>query len=141
LTCSSSLDLTRARPKATSFLSVCKKIIEQLDKQKNVWPFRQPVRKEEVPDYHDIIKQPMDLQTIKQKIDMGKYSDKQEFENDVKLIFSNAKTYNQPNTVYYKYAEEVESVANKLLSNLQFDIDDRDNEEAGEIPVKKVKVK
>jgi hypothetical protein len=99
------------------------------------------VRKEEVPDYHDIIKIPMDLQTIKQKIDLGKYSNKEEFETDVRLVFSNAKTYNQPNTVYYKYAEEVESVANKLLSNLQFDIDDRENEETGENPVKKLKVK
>lgn len=82
----------------------------------------------------------MDLQTIKQKIDLGKYANKDEFEADVRLVFTNAKTYNQPNTVYYKYAEEVEAAAVKLLANLQFDIDDRE-EPAGEQPVKKVKVK
>lgn len=82
----------------------------------------------------------MDLLTIRQKIDNGKYSNKEEFEADVKLIFTNAKTYNQPNTVYYKYAEEVEAAATKLLSNLQFDIDDRE-EENGENPVKKIKAK
>jgi histone acetyltransferase len=134
------LSYSRARPKATSFVSVCRKIIEQIEKQKNVWPFRQPVRKEEVPDYYDIIKNPMDLLTVRQKIDSGKYNSKEEFEADVKLIFTNAKTYNQPNTVYYKYADEVESAATKLLANLQFDIDDRE-EDNGENPVKKIKAK
>ena len=37
----------------------------------NSWPFREPVDKNKVPDYYDIIKKPMDLQTIQRKVDLG----------------------------------------------------------------------
>ena len=37
----------------------------------NSWPFHEPVDKNKVPDYYDIIKKPMDLQTIQRKVDLG----------------------------------------------------------------------
>lgn len=39
----------------------------------DAWPFLDPVDPQEVPDYYEIIKEPMDLHTIGQRIDAGDY--------------------------------------------------------------------
>jgi hypothetical protein len=110
---------------------------------KKAWPFINPVKREEVPDYYDIVKKPMDLQTIREGIDKNRYHSKENFEDDIKLVFSNAKSYNHKNTIYYKYAVEVESYADKLLSNLKYDYDDRNIDEENNTPGvnKKIKTK
>ena len=52
-----------------------------------------------LPDYHDIIKQPMDLSTIRNKLDLAKYSSVLEFVDDVRLMFANCYFYNPPDNV------------------------------------------
>ena len=94
------------RPKGTSFKSSCKKILDQLVKHKSAWPFKYPVKKEEVPDYYEIIESPIDLQTIRENLAVNKYKSKEQFEIDIMKIFSNAKTYNLKNTIYFKCASE-----------------------------------
>ena len=46
------------------------KIIWKLirDKDNYSWPFLTPVNKRDVPDYYDIIKEPMDLETINHRL-------------------------------------------------------------------------
>lgn len=60
------------------------------------WPFYKPVDAEllGLHDYHDIIKKPMDLSTVKQKMDNREYRTGQEFASDVRLIFTNCYKYN-----------------------------------------------
>ncbi|GAP92812.2 putative tfiid associated protein [Rosellinia necatrix] len=60
-----------------------------------VGPFKEPVRPAEdgVPNYFDKIKKPMDLGTIKKKMDENEYSTAEEFEADVRQIFTNCYTY------------------------------------------------
>ncbi|KAI1298953.1 Bromodomain-containing protein [Xylaria venustula] len=60
-----------------------------------VGPFKEPVRPVEdgVPNYFEKIKKPMDLGTIKKKMDGGEYSTAEEFEADVRQIFENCYTY------------------------------------------------
>ena len=65
----------------------CEKILELLKEHKAAWPFKEPVKREEVPDYYDIIKEPIDLSKIGQNLKNGKYTTKQLFEKDVFLIF------------------------------------------------------
>ena len=59
-------------------------------------PFAQPVDPVafNLPDYFDLIKNPMDLGTVKKRVDKGHYSDVESFERDVRLVFSNAMLYN-----------------------------------------------
>ena len=52
------------KPKGTSFYKSCEKILELLKEHKAAWPFKEPVKREEVPDYYDIIKEPIDLSKI-----------------------------------------------------------------------------
>lgn len=49
---------------------------------------------EEVPDYQDVISQPMDLSTMVTKIDQHKYTNVKSFLADIDLICSNALEYN-----------------------------------------------
>ncbi|WOL04434.1 ATPase family AAA domain-containing protein [Canna indica] len=69
---------------------VCNRIL--YDKRFTV--FHYPVSEEEVPDYHSIIHNPMDVATLLQHVDSGQYLTRTAFLQDVDLIVSNAKTYN-----------------------------------------------
>lgn len=59
----------------------------------------------EIPDYFDVIKNPMDLGTIQQRIESGYYEDNwNAYAADVRLVWSNAMTYNKEDDVVYKMA-------------------------------------
>jgi bromodomain adjacent to zinc finger domain protein 1B len=49
---------------------------------------------EDVPDYYQVIARPMDLDTMRVKVDQGLYATKDEFRDDVLLIHRNAREYN-----------------------------------------------
>ncbi|EPT03793.1 hypothetical protein FOMPIDRAFT_1046823 [Fomitopsis schrenkii] len=69
--------------------------------------FHNPIRKAEAPDYHDIVKRPMDLKTIKSRIKDGLISNSLEFQRDVYLMLANAMMYNRPGSDVYHMAEEM----------------------------------
>ncbi|KAI0312192.1 hypothetical protein OF83DRAFT_1250680 [Amylostereum chailletii] len=56
--------------------------------------FLKPVSRSEVPDYYDVIQQPMDLQTMLKKVKQRAYKSKAEFKDDLDLIWANCFTYN-----------------------------------------------
>jgi E1A/CREB-binding protein len=74
---------------------------EVLVRQDESIPFRTPVDPEQlgIPDYFDIIKNPMDLQTIKDGLDQGKYKNPWEVCDHMWLMFENAWLYNRKNTI------------------------------------------
>lgn len=61
-------------------------------------PFLVPVDpvKLNIPDYFDIIKQPMDLGTIKKQLAANEIRSREEFVEKVRLVFDNAVLYNKP---------------------------------------------
>ena len=63
-----------------------------------------------IPQYRDIIKNPMDLSTMRKKIDVGQYKDGDEFEADVRLMFRNCYTFNAPGSEVYNLGKELEAV-------------------------------
>ncbi|XP_037411533.1 transcription factor GTE8-like isoform X2 [Triticum dicoccoides] len=82
-------------PEAT-ILKQCEAILKKLMTQKFSHIFNVPVDVEKlnIPDYNDIIEHPMDLGTIKKKLDSGSYTSPFDFAADVGLTFNNAITYN-----------------------------------------------
>lgn len=66
-----------------------KYIVEKLKKHKSSWPFLKPVSDEDVHDYYDVIKDPIDIETISKRVSEGYYTSSQVFEDDVLRIFSN----------------------------------------------------
>lgn len=51
-----------------------------MDKARFFW---EPVRAEDVPDYHDIIRNPMDFAQIEKKIDLFDYNTLDEFQVNI----------------------------------------------------------
>ncbi|KAK7260637.1 hypothetical protein RIF29_26857 [Crotalaria pallida] len=82
----------------TLLMKDCELLLKRLMSHQYAWVFNTPVDvvKLNLPDYFKVIKHPMDLGTIKSKLAAGAYPGPSEFANDVRLTFSNAKTYNQP---------------------------------------------
>ncbi|KAG2576463.1 hypothetical protein PVAP13_6NG024600 [Panicum virgatum] len=80
----------------------------------HVWanPFLAPVDivKLNIPDYFDIVKQPMDLGTIQKKMNAGRYPTPLEFAADVRLTFSNAMNYNPVNNDVHVMAKTLSKI-------------------------------
>ncbi|CAI9272806.1 unnamed protein product [Lactuca saligna] len=76
----------------------CKNLLKKLMLHRHGWVFNKPVDIIEfnIPDYYDVIKNPMDFGTIKEKLGSDKYSSPMDFLADVRLTFTNAMTYNPP---------------------------------------------
>ncbi|XP_059197130.1 bromodomain testis-specific protein isoform X2 [Centropristis striata] len=93
-------------------LRCCNDILKEMLSRRHyayAWPFHTPVDSVALclHDYHDIIKQPMDLGTIKNKMDHREYANAKDFAADVRLMFSNCYKYNPP-------SHEVVYMARKL---------------------------
>ncbi|XP_045064073.1 bromodomain-containing protein 3-like isoform X7 [Coregonus clupeaformis] len=100
------------RSRMSEQLKYCDSILKEMLSKKHAayaWPFYKPVDAEalELHDYHEIIKHPMDLSTVKKKIDGREYPDAQMFAADVRIMFSNCYKYNPPD-------HEVVAMARKL---------------------------
>lgn len=72
------------------------------------WPFLKPVSASEAPDYHEHIKYPMDLKTMSERLRSKYYVNRRLFIIDMKRIFNNCRSYNNPETEYYKSANVLE---------------------------------
>lgn len=69
-------------------------INEILKKIPEAAPFLKPVSKKLVFDYYDIIKNPMDLETMANKVKEHKYQNRREFLCDMDRIVENSIIYN-----------------------------------------------
>ncbi|EEH44433.2 SAGA histone acetyltransferase complex subunit SPT7 [Paracoccidioides brasiliensis Pb18] len=74
------------------------------------------VNKREAPDYYNIIKRPMDLGTMTKKLKAVQYKSKQEFVEDLNLIWSNCLKYNaNPEHFLRKHALYMRKETEKLV--------------------------
>ncbi|KAK3049632.1 histone acetyltransferase [Extremus antarcticus] len=72
------------------------------------WPFVAPVNGDEVHDYYEVIKEPMDLSTMEGKLEKDQYDNVEDFVKDVLLMVRNCKRYNAETTPYAKAANKME---------------------------------
>lgn len=61
----------------------------------------------DIPSYFQVIKSPMDLGTIKSRLQCGHYSSINQCFEDVRLVFSNAMTFNVPDHYVHRVAKEL----------------------------------
>ena len=89
----------------------CLEVLKILQLHQHGWVFNSPVDPVELglPDYFQVIKRPMDLGTIKKRLENGCYHSLEEFEADVNQTFDNAMHYNPEGSVVYNMANEMKS--------------------------------
>ena len=98
-------------------LSTIKNYISVIEKERNAFIFLEPVDYVgmNLPDYPQIIKHPMDLGTIKKKINDNKYTSTEEIYKDIQLVWDNCKRYNMEGSDVYKMAQYCEKFTKKYF--------------------------
>lgn len=77
--------------------------------------FCDPVDVTEVPDYTDVVKHPMDLSTMKLKLQSGMYFSLSDMESDFNLMIKNCLDYNNRDTFYYKAGQKMRDQGKPLF--------------------------
>ena len=111
------LPYSSSKPKRKKFiteLKFCDKVYEELMKIRYnhvSWPFQVPVDPValNIPQYLKIIKKPMDMQTIGQKLKNGEYENAKEFEDDFRLMISNCIKFNPVDHPVNQHGKDYES--------------------------------
>ncbi|KNA25272.1 hypothetical protein SOVF_008060 [Spinacia oleracea] len=111
----------------------CQNILAKLMNHKLSNIFLAPVNPAawNIDDYFDIIKKPMDLGTIKQKLQQLKYIVVEEFEADVRLTFSNAMLYNPPCHCVHECAKALVEVFDNCWKPVQMKLERLNKEKLG----------
>ena len=119
-------------PKTHELMTPSKKqqvlaLLEDLRCDPQAAAFNMPVNWQalNIPDYPNIVKKPMDLQTLEQKVHgqhilmdgrlCPPYEFVQEFIDDMNLIWSNCKLFNQIGSLIYRNAQAMSRSSNRLL--------------------------
>mmetsp|Transcript_57920 Transcript_57920/g.141516 ORF Transcript_57920/g.141516 Transcript_57920/m.141516 type:complete len:587 (+) Transcript_57920:60-1820(+) len=94
-------------------------IVRKVDEQQFAWPFREPVDTDEVKDYLDVIKEPIDLSTIDKRIRKGDYyKSKTMLYTDLTLMVNNCKLYNEEASAYVQCAVKLENYLKQLFKDV-----------------------
>lgn len=108
-------DLDRAKNALKSELMA---IVRKVEDQQFAWPFREPVDTNEVKDYLDVIKEPIDLSTIDKRIRKGEhYKSKKMLHQDLMLMVNNCKLYNDEASTYVQCAVNLERFLKALFAS------------------------
>ncbi|KAJ3768128.1 SNF2-family ATP dependent chromatin remodeling factor snf21 [Lentinula raphanica] len=111
-------DLSPAiREKMKKAFNECYKAVlacEAEDGRKRCELFREVPDRRDYPDYYQLIKQPIALSQIRKRSQGNFYKDVSQYKADWKLMFNNARTYNQEGSWVYNDAEEMEKVFNAM---------------------------
>mgnify|MGYP001987944842 CR=1 FL=1 len=99
-------------------------VLKRVLKNKKAWPFEEPVDPKalKLGDYKKIVKKPMDLGTIKTKLEEDKYKNLEEsgeeFYNDVVLTFDNALLYNNEEDEIWEHAASLKATFEEMWGKM-----------------------
>ena len=74
-------------------------ILQELRSLPEAEAFLYPVNMKAFPKYHEVVKTPMDLQTVRGKVQEKKFSTREEFLSDINQIVENARLFNGGNSI------------------------------------------
>ncbi|XP_053600884.1 ATP-dependent helicase brm [Plodia interpunctella] len=92
--------------------NIMKKVIDYADENGRVLsePFMKLPSRRELPDYYDVIKKPLDIKKIMNRIEDGKYNDISDLERDFFTLCANAQTYNEEASLIYEDSVRLRNV-------------------------------
>lgn len=111
----------QASPPKNRQVAYCLRLVKEMIRLKDGRGFARPINQlwsvEQLPGYFDMVKNPMDLGTLRDRLETGFYMktpgkneveevtfDVESFKRDTLLVFSNACIYNRPGDVYFSAA-------------------------------------
>ncbi|XP_068900678.1 bromodomain-containing protein 7 [Tenebrio molitor] len=107
----------RQRQERTPLQRMLDQLLGLLEKKDPQQFFAWPVTDSIAPGYSSIISQPMDISTMRQKIEDNQYDNLQEFVADFKLMCTNAMKYNHVDTIYYKASKKLLHAGSKIMQH------------------------
>lgn len=101
-------------------MSQCLALLKAIMAKTEAGPFLEPVdwKFYGLMDYPTIIKTPMDLSTVLNNLEQGRYSSTELFAKDVRLIWRNAMTYNRPDSDIYATADKFKRLFDRRFSKI-----------------------
>lgn len=123
------------RPRESLQKEKCLAFIQKVWDADKLAMFHHPVSAADVPGYYEVVKNPVDLSAIRQKIENGVYKEDADVEADVALMLSNALEFNDKGSQWHRQAKEIRHNYLKFAKECGVNIDD-DN---SFIPSKKAK--
>lgn len=91
----------------------CVNVWATVNKAKISIPFRDPVLAKHAPNYFDIVKEPMDLSTVRMNLEQKKVDNPRKFYDQMMLICRNAMLYNDIESDIYGLAVELQQMIRK----------------------------
>lgn len=61
----------------------------------------------------------IDLEKIQKNLNDGQYHTVDQFKADLMKIFNNARSYNTAETIYYKYADQLQNLVKPMLDRIK----------------------
>ncbi|CAK9435289.1 uncharacterized protein LODBEIA_P57460 [Lodderomyces beijingensis] len=115
-------DVRPRKKKFAAELRFCAQTIKELTSKKHYnynFPFLAPVDAVSlnIPNYHQVVKEPMDLGTIQSKLTNNQYDSADDFERDVRLVFKNCYAFNPEGTEVNMMGHRLEAVFDKKWVN------------------------
>lgn len=106
--------------KLTDAMRRCRDLLTTMMSQKFSHIFNAPVDAValNIPNYFNVIKQPMDLGTVKDKLTAGEYADGEMFGEDVRLVWKNAIKFNPKTTFVHQTAVEYSKLFEKKFEKI-----------------------
>ncbi|XP_038053191.1 tyrosine-protein kinase BAZ1B-like isoform X2 [Patiria miniata] len=108
----------KAAAKKTKIVFTCKiaeDIIGKMLRYRDSGPFRTMPDPADAPDYEEVIANPVDLHMLKDRCSCEEYDKQQEFLDDVRLLFTNAKQYYEDDEHVILQAQKLEDFYVNLL--------------------------
>ena len=105
----------------TEGVKKCYNLLQRLKKHSCSVPFLDPVDAVAlgIPDYYQIITEPMDLSTVERNLKNGVYTSTLHFGNDLRKIWSNSFRYNAPGSEIYNMTSEMSIYFEKLFKEIE----------------------
>jgi len=97
-------------------------LFEAVSTQEDAWPFRQAVSRQDAPDYHEIVKNPVDLSMMRERLfkpEPRYYVTPDQLLADLYVMYENCRLYNPDTTVFWECATRLEAFTRNRAAELE----------------------